>query len=440
MSETQEQLPLRKILIFWMPLAATWLMMAAEGPFLAAVIARLADPKFNLAAYGVAFSFAVLIEAPIIMIMSASTALVKDQDSFLKLRNFTYTLNTIITAVMLLFLLPPVFDGIIKGLIGLPEEVARITYKACWVMLPWPAAIGYRRFYQGILIADNLTRRVAYGTAIRLTSITVTGLCMFHLTRLNGAVLGGLALSISVTAEAVASRIWADKSIKKLKMRRAPSPPADPLSYPSIFKFYYPLALTSMLGLGVHPMVTFFLGKSRMSLESLAVMPVIISLTFIFRSLGLSYQEVCIALLGEQGRNLRQLRKFGFILAASASGALALIAFTPASLLWFQKVSGLSPLLADIALVPTRILVLIPALSVILSMQRGILVGFSRTAPITIATALEVVGIFAVLSFAIHGLDLVGAVGAALALLSGRMLAYLYLLIPCSKIRRQAGV
>ncbi|MCK4558957.1 MAG: hypothetical protein KAV45_04180 [Calditrichia bacterium] len=40
----------RKISIFWLPLAATWLMMAFEGPFLAAIIARLAEPKFNLAA------------------------------------------------------------------------------------------------------------------------------------------------------------------------------------------------------------------------------------------------------------------------------------------------------------------------------------------------------------------------------------------------------
>ena len=65
----KQPLTVKKIFIFWIPLAATWQMMAAEGPFLAAIIARLADPKYNLAAYGVAFSFAVLVEAPIIMIM-----------------------------------------------------------------------------------------------------------------------------------------------------------------------------------------------------------------------------------------------------------------------------------------------------------------------------------------------------------------------------------
>jgi len=57
-------------------------MMAVEGPFLAAIIARLAQPKYNLAAYGVAFSFGLIIEAPIIMIMSAATALVENKDSF----------------------------------------------------------------------------------------------------------------------------------------------------------------------------------------------------------------------------------------------------------------------------------------------------------------------------------------------------------------------
>ena len=156
-----ESLTIRKIFVFWVPLAATWLMMATEGPFLAAVIARLADPKYNLAAYGVAFSFALFIEAPVIMMMSASTALVKDRDSFIKLRNFTYTLNGIITLIMVIFIIPPVFYFITQQIIGLPENIARLTHYACIILLPWPSALGYRRVYQGLLIRSNLTRRGA---------------------------------------------------------------------------------------------------------------------------------------------------------------------------------------------------------------------------------------------------------------------------------------
>lgn len=44
-------------------------MMAAEGPLIAAIIARLGDPVINLAAYGVAYAFALVCEAPIIMLM-----------------------------------------------------------------------------------------------------------------------------------------------------------------------------------------------------------------------------------------------------------------------------------------------------------------------------------------------------------------------------------
>jgi len=93
-------------------------MMALEGPFLAAIIARLADPTFNLAAHGVAFAFGILIEAPVIMLLSASTALVDDRDSYRKLRNFANVLNVGCTALLLFVLVPPVFDAIMTGPAG----------------------------------------------------------------------------------------------------------------------------------------------------------------------------------------------------------------------------------------------------------------------------------------------------------------------------------
>ncbi len=55
-----------------------------------------------------------------------------------------------------------------------------------------------------------------------------------------------------------------------------------------------------MLGLAVYPMVTFFMGRAPSPVESLAVFPVVNALSFIFRAMGLSYQEVAIALLGKE--------------------------------------------------------------------------------------------------------------------------------------------
>ena len=112
---------------FWVPLQATWLMMSLEGPFLAAVIARLAEPKHNLAAYGVAFALAILVEAPVIMMMSASTALVDSAGIYRRLRNFMWILNVGITVAMLLLLFTPLWGLLTGTWMGLDDEVARLT-------------------------------------------------------------------------------------------------------------------------------------------------------------------------------------------------------------------------------------------------------------------------------------------------------------------------
>jgi hypothetical protein len=423
-----------KIFIFWAPMAATWLMMAAEGPILAGVIARLAEPKYNLAAFGVAFAFAVLIEAPIIMIMSASTALAKDRDSFLKMRNFSYTLNAFTTLLMVIFIIPPVFDVIILGIVGLPKNVAELTYRACILFLPWPAAIGYRRFYQGILIRSNKTRRLAYGTILRLCSTATTALICFHFFSLDGALVGAIALSIGVTVEAGASKIMVRSSVKALLKKKPVNPDEKPLSYGYITKFYYPLALTSIIGLGVHPMVTFFLGQSRMAIESLAVLPVVNAFVFLFRSLGLSFQEVGIALLGENNENFKILKSFTIQLIIIITAVLFVVAFSPLSYLWYNKVSGLSIQLTDFSILPTKILILLPGLTVLLSFMRSIMVNNKKTTAVTIATAIDVAGIFSILFITTKLLGMIGVIGAAIAIATGRLLANAYISIPCYKI------
>ncbi|MFQ5670115.1 MAG: hypothetical protein ACE5HD_06295 [Acidobacteriota bacterium] len=421
----------RKILTFWAPMAATWLMMATEGPFLAAVIARLEDPKRNLAAYGIAFAVALIVEAPIIMMLSASTALVDDARSFQKLRNFTYALNALITLLMLVLLATPLWSFITHGLIGLPTAVAHLTQGALWLLLPWPAAIGYRRFYQGLLIRNHLTRRVAYGTVVRLSVMGATCLSLFHFANLPGAWVGCVALSAGVCAESLASRIMAQQVVRQLAGAGERPGSTLPLTYRRIFHFYYPLLLTSTLAMAAHPVVTFFMGHAPASLESLAVLPVIISLAFIFRSQGLAYQEVAIALLAAGRQNRRPVGLFALLLAASVSGALALIAFTPLSSLWFRDVSGLSLELTAFALLPTRILAAMPALSVLLCLQRAILVQQRWTTPITWATLLEVAGIISVLVLTIRGFHLAGATAAAIAFLAGRLGGNLVLVAPC---------
>ncbi|MAP41656.1 MAG: hypothetical protein CMP01_05530 [Woeseiaceae bacterium] len=430
---TAEPLKTRRILVFWMPLAGTWLMMAVEGPFLAAVIARLPDAAPNLAAYGVAFAFAIIVESPVIMLMSASTALVNNRDSYLVFRRFTIALSALMTGVMVIIVMPPVFDTLASWL-NLPVAVASLTHQALILMLPWPGAIGYRRLLQGLLIRHDMTRRVAYGTVVRLVTMCATAVIAGWWLSISGALVGALALSVAVVAEALAVRRMSRRAIRALMDRRKTE--GQPLTLSNVVKFYVPLALSSFLAMGVQPMVTFFMGQSRMALESLAVLPVLNGLTFLFRSLGLSFQDASIALLGDHMEQYRPLRNVACTLAIVTSVCLAVIAYSPLSFLWFYDVSGLSIGLTEFAIPPLKILVLLPALSVLLSFQRALLVNARTTKVITWATAIEVVGIAMILWIAIQHFNSVGVMAAVTAIVLGRICANILLMPACWRATR----
>lgn len=403
-------------------------MMSVEGPYLSALIARLAKPEYNLAAYGIAFSLALIVEAPVIMMMSASIALVKDYQSFLQLRKFNYWLMAILSAVIIGFIIPPVFYFITEDLISLPKEVSHLTHLAVMILIPWPAAIGFRRFYQGILIRNNLTRLVAYGTMIRLATMTLTAFILYKFTNVPGVVVGASALSTAVVCEAIASKLMTKKIIHKLKNSFVEG--QHTLTLKEIINFYYPLALTSLLTLGVQPFVTFLIGQSKMAMESFAVMPVVTSFVFIFRGLGLSYQEVVVALIGDNMIVYGQLRKFAIKLGSVLAVTLMIIAFTPLSEIWFRDVSGLSESLTNFAKVPLMIMSFFPALTVLISFQRAILVIAKETKQITYGTAIEFFGIIIALTIGIKYFSLVGAIAATISFVIGRTAVCAYLTAP----------
>ncbi len=169
------------------------------------------------------------------------------------------------------------------------------------------------------------------------------------------------------------------------------------------------------------------MGQSRFALESLAVWPVVNAFIFIFRSMGLSFQEVAIALMGKQEENYRRLKYFARMIAAAASGTLLIIAFTPLLLIWLQDISGLRPDLAAFAYLPTQILILMPAMSVWLSWQRAILVNRRNTSPVTAATSIELLVVVILMSILVFYSQLTGVTAAAIALLAGRAGANGYL-------------
>jgi hypothetical protein len=220
-------------------------------------------------------------------------------------------------------------------------------------------------------------------------------------------------------------------AIHELHGAAAPRPAAQaPVTYREITHFYLPLALTSFIGLVIHPLLTFFMGRSPAPIASLAVFPVVHALSFLFRSFGYSFQEAAIALLGARFEHTARLARFGLFIAIASSGAMLLVAFTPLAPLWFGRVSGLPPELASMAVQATRLVAPLPALAVVLALQQAILVQARRTRAITYASALQVAVIALLFPLFGWGIGMTGVSAAMIALVGGTIAACAYLLLP----------
>ncbi len=417
----------KKIMRFWFPLAATWLMMSVEGPFVTSVIARLADETHNLAAFGIAYAFALLSESPVIMLMAAATSLVRGRTSYRRLRRFTLMLVGLVTLSLAGALFSPLFDFLIYDVLNLSPLIHDLTHQTLVFMLVWPGAIAWRRFLQGLLIVNNKTRIVSYGTAIRLVVMALTALFFYFHPLLPGAAVGGLALGVGVVAEMAVTWYLSRSTIRKV-LEQKEKAPEKILSMRGILRFYYPLALATFLGLGIQPMLTFFLGQSRMALESLAILPVINAFIFIFRSIGLSFQEVAITFLHHSREQFIFLHRFVIKVALAITLVVLLIVLTPLARLWYQDLSGLSLTLTRLSLIPTLIMSLLPALSLYISWQRAVEVQAHQTRHLTLSTFIEVSLIGLAMLLMIRA-DFIGIYAVAIAMTCGRLAANAYLFV-----------
>ncbi len=369
-------LVLKRIFKVWLPLAASWLLMGAELPILSAFVARLAHPEINLAAYGgIVFPLALIIEAPIIMLLAASTALSKDWASYQKLRTYMLVAGASLTGMHLLVTLSPIYYFVAEGLLGAPSEIIEPARLGLLIMTPWTWTIAYRRLNQGVMIRFGHSDVVGIGTMLRL-SVDVFVLALTFWLKLPGIVVATAAVASGVTSEAIYSAIRVQPILRnELKIAPVVKPA---LTYRAFASFYIPLLMTSLLTLLIQPMGSAALGRMPLALESLAVWPVVSGFIFMLRSMGVAFNEVVVALLDEP-LSVAALRRFTAILSIATTTFILVIAATPLSRIWLQDISALSPELTLLARNGLWIGFLLPGLNTLQSWFQGVLLNSGKT-------------------------------------------------------------
>jgi hypothetical protein len=375
---------------FWLPLFASWLLMTAEGPFVTAVINRLPDEVIMLAAQGIVVSLSVLIESPIINLLATSTALVKDRPTYLLMRRFTLHWAIFLTIISALVAFTPLFDVVVIYLLGTPEPVARWVQPGLQIMTLWSAAIAWRRFLQGVLIHFGNTRRIAWGTLIRLTSSAGTAALLGLYSGLPGVVIGASALMAGVIIEAAYTTLAVRPILNdQLSTARVSGMELETeMTYRELFFFHLPLAGTSILTLLAQPMVTFSLARLANPTISLAAWPVTFQITLMARAAAMAWPEAVIA-LSKDRKTFLPIRLFTFKMAVIITVLMALFLFTPLSAFYIFVVQDMTPIVGELVRSSMILFLLFPALAVITSWLRGLLIRRRVTSQVNMGMAIN---------------------------------------------------
>lgn len=186
----------------------------------------------------------------------------------------------------------------------------------------------------------------------------------------------------------------------------------EKLTYRRIFLFWGPLALTWLMMALEQPILIAFIARLNDAKFNLAAFGIAGS----------------FAMIGKEKQNYKELRNFAIYLGILVTVLISLLAFTPLAGHWFINVSGLSEDLAALSYLPLKIMILLPALTVLLNFQRSSLIINRNTVPISIATAVELAGIIAVLLVCVVFLNFIGVVAASVAFIAGKGFSTIYLM------------
>lgn len=381
----------RYILLFWFPLFASWMLMSAEGPLISAAINRLPNEVLMLAAMGIVTSLSVTIESPVINLLATSTALVRDNHSYRLVRRFTIHWCLALTIVAILVAYTPLFDLIVRQLLDVPVEIAEWIRPGMKLMVPWSAAIGWRRFLQGIMIRYDQTRKVAYGTIVRLVGSGGTVILLAIWSQWPGVVIGSISLVIGVVAEAAYATLAAHTLIRdKLGPDSPPDEEGSSLTYRELFWFHLPLAATSVLILFMQPMVTSSLARLDQPTLTLAAWPIVFQILLMARAAAMALPEVVIA-LHEGPHTFGPIRKFSLMLTVAALLSMAAFTFTPLAQWYIFDIQDMTVEVGELALSSLGLFLLFPALAVLTSWARGLLIQSRHTRYVNVGMAVNLI-------------------------------------------------
>ena len=408
----------------FIPLSLSDVTMACGDPLLTTTLAHLPDARTNLAGVGIAKALAIFFESPIIMLLHASNAVAANPKSRLALWRFTLIAGGSLSLLLGLLSLPIVFNLVGARFLGIPPTLAATVQQVLLLMILWPLAIAWRRYFQGLLIYHGNSGAIAIASIARLVTMGIA-LASGVALNLSGAMLAGVGLMIGLLVETSIISVIAYRCGATVS---PPMPEAStlPQDLRSVWRFYWPLANSMLVTWGGRALLVGAISRAVDAPIALAAWPAAWGLVLVIANSTRMLQQIIIKYQGRVAD--RVLLNFALSVGGSCSGLLLLISTTTVGELVIQGFIGNDRDLINSIKPVLLICAGIPLLVALQNATQGFLVGAGKTGGVNQATWVGTTALLGIAWFSVQA-GMSGAMAAAMAMVVAMLIEVSFLLL-----------
>lgn len=164
-------------------------------------LGRLSRAELAVAAFGVVHGLVSLLMGPMRNLTQSAQTLVARREDIRVMLVFTGQLIIIFGLLALGLFQTPIRDQILRGIMGLPPELAAYCEPAMAVSFVMAAFWSCTALFRGFLARARTTRSLAASGVLRIATAALAGMVSFVYPQVNGALLGISAWVLSYAVE-----------------------------------------------------------------------------------------------------------------------------------------------------------------------------------------------------------------------------------------------
>ena len=402
-----------EVLKFYVPLAATSMLMMVTHSVISAAVARTLTPALSLAAYSAAYSVGQVFESPCYGMQRMGLTFLRGKQSSRTVLRVGLMMLAFIVCAYGAVAFTPLAEKVFKGLLGVSQDIFPKALASLQVFILWPVFSALRSLFQPKIVLAKRTAWLTVNMAVRVA--VMLGIATVLPRILPGGPVGAVILVSGIGTEAVLALLVARRFVPPLE----DDPADEPLvSARDVLAFALPLALAASVQTLGRPVLTAALLRGANPTVTLAGYQVASSFSYIFTALTYNIYHAVVVFVKDRVSYVR-MRAFCLGLGVLGSLLLVLSSIPAVGRFVFGVLIGAPPDVVEEAVRTIAVLSLLPLSSAAMEFCSGILMQKKRARIVTFAKIVNVAATCSTAMVLVALFPRIGGVAGAAALVLG---------------------